>query len=55
MALPPLRNIDVWAAIKADKLDRLEAWINVRTSLPCMSPVQRGWVAALASSPRREL
>ena len=29
VALPALRDFDVWAAIKADKLDRLEAWINV--------------------------
>jgi len=34
VALPALRDFDVWAAIKADKLDRLEAWIKVRAALP---------------------
>ena len=33
VALPALRNCDVWAAIKADKLDRLKTWINVSAAL----------------------
>ena len=30
MALPALRDFDVMAVIKAEKLERLEAWIHVR-------------------------
>ena len=34
VALPALRDFDVMAVIKADKLERLEAWIHVRPWLP---------------------
>jgi hypothetical protein len=30
VALPALRDFDVMAVIKAEKLERLEAWIHVR-------------------------
>ena len=32
VALPALRDFDVWAAVKANKLDRLETWIHVSAS-----------------------